>query len=398
MSQTVTITNGTDTQTATGLVTNFTVYFGTWTITGGGVTKTQVVDTAKIYDVTMQIILGIKRSTTATSPAWERTDEAVGKTVSASIGSTAGHSDFDSVYPYSQITRETIGSDVLVKIPKFYYRRYQEDGYEYIKIADVAGSGFVLHPAFDRADGERDYFYVGAYKTSSNNNSVSNASPQISQTRATMRTNAKAKGSNWGLIDIAALNAIQMLIMIEFATNDVQTAIGAGYTNASAALITGSCDAVPNLTGRPSGTSNVVDVVWRGIEGFWGNIWEWVDGLNFNNGIYYVCTNPSNYADDTATNYEALNYTGSTSWSSSYISQIGMDNSKAWAMMPSAASGSSSTYYCDGVWSSTNWRVFKHGGKWTNGPLAGLFASAVANASSYANTNTGSRLLYLPLS
>ena len=28
-------------------------------------------------------------------------------------------------------------------------------------------------------------------------------------------------------------------------------------------------------------------------------MWEWVDGVNWNNGTYYVCYAPSKYADDT---------------------------------------------------------------------------------------------------
>lgn len=49
-------------------------------------------------------------------------------------------------------------------------------------------------------------------------------------------------------------------------------------------------------------------MVWRGIEGLWGNVWEWVDGVNWNNGTYYVCNDPSKYADDTTTNYTALSF------------------------------------------------------------------------------------------
>ncbi|MDR0821705.1 MAG: hypothetical protein LBN40_04490 [Oscillospiraceae bacterium] len=380
---------------------------GTWVITatqGSNVASTSVAITTDGQTATVELsfvkIYGISRDITSSSPVWARTDSAVGKTATASVGVTAGVSDFDICEPWSGIVRETLASgDVMVKIPKFYFQRYKEGNVEHIRIADKSTQGFTVHPLFKHAGVERDFAYVGAYKTSSNNKSVSGASPQASQTRAVFRTNAKAKGSGWGLIDIAALSAIQMLILVEFATNNVQTAIGRGYCDSnSAALSVGSCNTVPNLTGRPSGTDSKTDVVWRGIEGLWGNVWEWVDGVNWNDGTYYVCNDPSKYADDTATNYTQLSFAGATNWSSSYITTEGLDTgSNAHIMLPSAAgSGSETTYQCDACWSSTGWRVFQRGGAWVDGSACGLFAAHLGNASSTSGVYVGSRLLYLP--
>jgi len=108
--------------------------------------------------------------------------------------------------------------------------------------------------------------------------------------------------------------------------------------------------------------------------------------------------NPNHYADDTASNYKALTYTGSTGWSTSYIQTEGFDENEPWAMMPSlAGSGSGSTYITDAIWSSTGWRVFARGGSWIDGSGCGLFACTVSAASSISNANIGSRLLYIPL-
>lgn len=201
------------------------------------------------------------------------------------------------------------------------------------------------------------------------------------------------------IIDIAAISAIQMLALVEFATNNAQAVIGRGYCDSnSASLKSGSCDSVPNLTGRPSGTDGKTGVVYRGIEDFWGNIWEWVDGVNFNGGKYYVCNDISKYADDTATNYEELSFTGATNWSQSYITQEGLDTGdNPHVMLPSAAgSGSETTYQCDACWSSTGWRVFGHGGGWGAGSDCGLFTAALDSDSSGTRTYFGSRLLYIP--
>ena len=377
---------------------------GTWTVTiiDGTDTSTDTVDLVADYTKKMPLvkIYGISRAFAGEPTAWAMEDYAVGKTATASVGTVAGHSDFNNCYPWSGIQRITFDTgDVMVKIPKFWYRRYRVNGVEYIKIANKPTDGFALHEAFDRPSGEKDYIYVGAHKTSSNNKSVPNASPQVNQTRATMRTNARSKGDGWGLIDIATLSAIQMLMLVEFADNNVQAEIGRGYCdNNSAAIKTGTCDSVPNLTGRPAGTDGKVDVVWRGIEGLWGNVWELVDGVNWKDGTYYVCNDPSKYADDTATNYTALSFKGATNWSSSYITEAGLDTGdNEHVMLPAAAgSGSESTYDCDACWSSTGWRVFGHGGAWSEGSHGGLFAANLSSRSSDSTAHTGSRLLYIP--
>lgn len=381
---------------------------GEWTLkaTLSGQTATQTVNITQfdVYRVTMSFvkIYGISRNVTSSSPVWARTDEAVGKTATASVGTSAGASDFDNCYPWSGIVRETLSTgDVMVKIPRFWYRRYKEGDIEYIKIADKATTGFTLHPLFNHAGIESDCAYVGAYNTSSNNKSVSGARPQVSQTRATFRANAKAKGTGWSLIDIAAVSAIQMLCMVEFATNNVQSAIGVGYASNdsdSGPLSTGSCNNVANLTGRPAGTDGKTGVVYRGIENFWGNIWEFVDGVNWNGGTYYVCNNPANYADGTATNYTALSFKGVTNWDASYITEEGLDTgNNPHVMLPSAAgSGSETTYYCDACYSDTGWRVLLHGGRWSTGSGCGLFMIELSYSSSDSGLSFGSRLLYIP--
>lgn len=376
---------------------------GTWLVSNDGKSYTVDVIDCGNYEVNfLATIMGIKFSLTSSSPAGIRTDSAEGLTFSASIGNTAGSSGFDDMPIYKDIVkRVTLDTgDVMTKIPKFYYRRYRDDSYEYWQISDLEVDGFKLHEAFDRPDGERDFIYVASYITSSNNKSATSASPTVSQTRATFRNNAKAKGSNWSQVDMATQSAIAMLMIIEIGSRDTQTLIGEGYTASShsAKINTGSCDGVPNLTGRPAGTSNNVDVVWRGIEGLWGNVWEFRDGININNGIYYVCYNPSNFADDTASNYEALDYVGTTSWSGAYITRMGIDSNKGGILLPDqAGSGSSSTYFCDNTYSATGWRLAFVGGDWTTGLTAGLFRLNWDSVSSLSYDSVGSRLQYLPV-
>ncbi|EJW97099.1 hypothetical protein EVA_14794 [gut metagenome] len=212
-----------------------------------------------------------------------------------------------------------------------------------------------------------------------------------------MRNSAKSKGAGWGLMDIAALSAIQMLFLVEYATNDSQKAIGRGYCDGnSGALRSGTCNNVPNLTGRPAGADGKVDVVYRGIEGLWGNIYEFVDGVNFNGTTFYICNDLSKYADDTSTGYTKLSYYLDSS--NGYISQEGLDTgANKHVMLPSATSGSETTYYCDYKYSqNSGWRVLVSSGFWAYGSHCGLFYAGCYYSSSDSNSFIGSRLLYIP--
>lgn len=396
------------TETPAGTSYTFKVFdAGTWTITAtnGAQNRSDTVDIthdkqyAEVF-VGFVHIYGIQRDVTNSSPQWTRTNEAVGLTATATSGATSGASDFSALYPWSEMQRETLATgDVMVRIPKFWFKRYRDGNIEHIELCDQAYTGYTLHPVFSRDNAEKEAVYVGAYKTGNGNKSLSGVSPTVQITRASARTSARNKGDGWGIVDVDAMSAIQMLMLVEFANNDLQTAVGYGYCNNNSNFrTTGSCDSVSGLTGVPSGSTGKVDVVYRGIEGFWGNVWEWLDGLNTNNGTYYVSSTPAAYADDTANGYQALSFVGQTNWSGAWISQIGLDPSHSHILLPSAAQadGNGQTYFCDVAQMAGGWKVVQRGAAWDQGLAAGPFGMEILNASNSAYTSIGSRLLYIP--
>lgn len=163
---------------------------GTWVVavTKGSASATksvEVVSDGALYSVEVFTfrIYGISRSRSVSAPEWARTDDAEGLTASAALGTQPGHSDFDTIYPWSEITRTTLSTgDVMVKIPKFWYRRYILNDIEYIQISDKSESGFDLHPAFTTSE----FIYVGAYITSGGSTvtSASGASVTTAKTRS----------------------------------------------------------------------------------------------------------------------------------------------------------------------------------------------------------------------
>lgn len=393
---------------------------GTWTVRATLGTRTvsdTVVITAdrEVKSVNLHIIriFGISRDITKSSPAWARTDDAVGMTATASKGTVAGSSDFSTVYPWNGITRETLSTgDVMVKIPKFWYRRYREGNIEYIKIADAAVENFTVHPTFTISGKTTDYFYIQAYPPFASNRNYQYVSKSAVSTPADVGGSPDdgrfykaitARGSGWSLFDLAALSALQMLILVEFANNDVQSVIGRGVVDTYNIPNTGGCDSVPGLTGIPAGTDGQISVVWRGIEDLWGGLLYQIAGVlaHLPNNEYVINTTPTKYNDYNSFTY-TLSYSTPTGSGSQYVVKVGLDPAKPWIMLPeyndSTAQGSESTYMCDVIKlpSSPDYVMYPMFNTYHEGGADGLFNIGKFYAPYTSSPTVNLRMVYRP--
>ena len=84
-----------------GLTENKTYYFSAfpYSVTGVYNTSGNTANRQTAIPVGTKVY-GIKRSVSASSPAWTRTDDAVGFTATGSIGTTAGSSSFNNCMPW----------------------------------------------------------------------------------------------------------------------------------------------------------------------------------------------------------------------------------------------------------------------------------------------------------
>lgn len=318
------------------------------------------------------------------------------------VGTGAGSSPFDAYAPWKDMEEYNIinnavshkrgeagfsrtNYDTMVYIPEFWFKITESGGKRYFYISSGAKSGFTKHPGSGK--------YVARYNTISGYYSKSGAAPLGSMTRATARTQSKAKGSRWSQYDFASWNAVWLLYLVEFADWNSQAKIGKGNVSTSSIQNNGGTDSMTYHTGRAAGTDGQTQVQYRHIENPWGNIWEWIDGANFNARKSYVCTNPANYADDTTTNYTDA---GVTLPSSGWIKDLGLSNNCPWAFLPNTAGGSETTYIPDYVYSNAGWCVLMVGGDYGNGSYAGLFYFGASYSSSYTGSSVGARLLYHP--
>lgn len=378
---------------------------GTWTLRAeisgqAPVTKDVKITEFGVYRETLEFvkIYGIVRNTLQQSPEWTRTDNAVGFTATASVGTVAGHSDFDGCYPWSEIKREVLpAGDTMVKIPKFWYQRTLSGNIETIRISDHETEGFKLHPAFNHGGVVKDAVYIGAFETSSGNKSVSGASPTVNMSIDDFRASAQSKGAGWHLFDGSGLSALQMLILVEFPSYAMQTVVGQGNVNNTAIIKTGGCDTVPGLTGVPSGTTGKIGVVWRGIENPWGNTRCWIDGFLLSSYKYYVCNDPDKYGVQSS--YTELSYRlGTSDVTELYIKKLGYDEGGSdYVMLPEISTGASSTtFVTDAVWLFGTAQVLSHGGAYNQGVASGLFCTMISTKATTAREDVGARLMYIP--
>jgi len=360
--------------------------------------------------------MGVAWNFTNPSPALVRLDDAVGLVATSGIGTAQGFSDFDEMPVYRDIRRCNSGvngvvaayegqegftytaADVMVEIPLFYYRVEQDTTQRREWISNQPMSGFAVHPAFARPWGNVPFIYVGAYETGAGHVSRSGLAPLVSITRAAFRTGARGKGTIWSVQDLTTRMALELLIRIEFAHLNTQQVIGGGNVATAAALVTGRTNSVVG-SGREAGVNpNGLSVVWRGIENPWGNVWEFVDGYNVNTGQHLFANDPTNYADDTATNYTPIAIPLPLSGSGTFATRLGFDPAQPWAGLPSSVTGGSeTTFLSDAFWfNAAGWRLAFVGGAWSSAGRAGLFAWHVRDVSSAVWTFVGARLLCIP--
>ena len=353
---------------------------------------------------------------TQSSPVCERIDDSINYSATATNGATAGVSDFDGKPIYKDIKvcnvvnravvayegdagfkRDGTNGDVMVEIPKFYYKVTDDGTNRTYEISNTALDGFNVAPRHAPCDdfpNGLNKIYVGAYEVSAAYKSISGAAPLVSETLPAFRTGFTGRGAGYHMMDWATQFEIQILYLVEFATWNSQLVVGNGNVSTTAAIATGGSDSVTGLTGCSDMSSSALAVKYRGMENLWGNVLEWRDGINFDDSTIYICINPSKYASDTATNYTKLGYTKAAS--NGYISALGVDTSMPWAQISTGVAGSVSTYLCDYYWQNSGWCVAFVGGHWAGGSNAGLFCLHSYNASSASGASLGSRLLVLP--
>lgn len=156
----------------------------------------------------------------------------------------------------------------------------------------------------------------------------------------------------------------------------------------------GGCDSLGMKSGCLANDSQHA-VIYRGIENIFGNVFNWIDGLNIQNYQAYICRNPKEYISDKfEVPYIKLGYVNCNE-KDMYIKKLGFDEKNPDIALPIEIGGGagSSSGMCDFYYSSEGNCVALVGGHFANGSLAGLWFWSCNNSSVTSSLLCGARLL-----
>ncbi|MCI7330226.1 MAG: hypothetical protein MR866_02045 [Selenomonadaceae bacterium] len=230
--------------------------------------------------------------------------------------------NFDKLYPWKGIETVTIDGQQMVRIPKFYLKVAAltsgvHAGQRAYLISDVAREGYHIHPAFMSNGKEMDCFYYGAYEASMagypngdhwdstgkqrsltgpkacslpNVHVWNYVLPEFARLACEARNTGTGEQAGWHIQNVYEVNAVAILMLVEYGTTDMMSAIGYGCT-------VGHGGHVFTTTGNPYGDDYTVltgttDAVWRGIHELWGNCWEHYYGITTDtSGVVQILAN-----------------------------------------------------------------------------------------------------------
>ena len=285
---------------------------------------------------------------------------------------------------------------VMVEIPKFWYKKEIDGDDVVFKISDKSEADLEIHPAFYRdrnGDGiaeEVDFRYMSAFMGYNNGGkleSLPNKTPTASINIGTARNYAESRGAGWGQADYNLIYAIQILYITEFGDPDSQSAIGRGYVDGnSSSTQTGSTLQYGNNTFGE--TTGKYQMSYRGIEDLWGNTFYWLDGIATDSSYNVLIGNVG--FNDSGAGYEVYT-TGISSNTSGYIGDV-HDNSDLGFIIKTGDGTDSSKLYDSGYLYSA--RVAYFGGRWSDASFAGVFLLRLSNSASSAHSAIACRLVY----
>lgn len=280
--------------------------------------------------------------------------------------------------------------DTVVWIPQFWASIRLDDVEQklYIYLADEPLEGLSLHPGSGR--------YVARYATGPNFVSRTGQDPVWGESRDYFRQGATAKGAGWAQYDIAAYSAVSLLYLVEWCDWDSQGAIGKGVVQeVDMPAATGGTDGMTYHTGRAAGTDGQTTVQYRWLENLWGNVAQWVDGFNTQDGQVYVCLDPQQWQDAVAQGYQQAGVVmPGAGWITSFSpGQLG------WALLPDQVAAQSDGHvpdYTGRGLGQDGWRGLIVGGMCGDGDKAGLFHFLPDIYPEYGDIFVGGRMQFIP--
>lgn len=284
--------------------------------------------------------------------------------------------------------------DVMIEIPKTGYKISKVDNTLTVQITDAANKDGFSYMAHTREnEGDRDKLYIGAFLgsvASGKLRSLSGKQPTNNTTIGDFRTSAQANGDGYDQFAFYPMTLLQCLYLIKYKNLNSQAALGMGYVgdmdwefmqkNTGATLDKGMDFGDPN--------DSMLQMKFLGIEDFWGNLYQWIDGLvSSGDGNALVATTDFN---DTGAGYTDKGFVSSGAGGYMKIPQGTNDLGFMWH----TGGGSTTTYFSDFAYFDAGCVPY-FGGCFVGDASAGAFRLGVYCDASVADDFVGARLMFL---
>jgi len=324
-------------------------------------------------------------------------------------GEVLGYLKKDNLTQYEDGTNApitTVGNDVMLEIPQKvgYSIEWLDSQKLKVSVTDNPNDEAFNYDAFSLDSyNDCDKIYIGVYKgycTGSKAYSSSGKSVTVSQTIDTFRTWCRNRGEGYQQRTYASVKLMQCLLIIFYKGLNSQADCGYGYVASghTAGVSTGGTNSygfmseVIKSTKPTYMTDQNHQVKCFGIEDFWGNYWEFVDGLCSDaSRNVLTCTCAKDFDTD-GTDYDNNGNGGVSANIGNYMSRP-QGGSKAGFTAQSVA-GSDSTYFCDYAYLYASCLAI-FGGAWSHASHAGAFQLNVNDAFSFSYASVACRLMYL---
>lgn len=241
--------------------------------------------------------------------------------------------------------------------------------------------------------------------------------PVTGESRVNFDIYAKNRGEGWRMMSYEDRKTIFWLMTVEFAHKNSQLYLGAGPTDISSSdwstfsgyyplFNCGLTNSLGNGTGEVPVTLNDFPTTgltkgtqvtrYRGIENFFGDIWEWIDGINIDNGEVKAISYSANGKKTNHVDYMGYSPIGELPQSNGYVKELMFGENGD--ILPKNVSGASSTtYWCDYFYQNFASKELKGllvGGPASAGANAGSLCAHANYAPSYTLAPFGSRLCF----
>ena len=254
----------------------------------------------------------------------------------------------------SDVSNTAYGGNCFSAIPLIWVKRYQEGDYSYtIFCEERYDDGYFAYAHTDAQGHIMPYLFYPAFRGSLVDGKLRSLKGQAQDNGTTTtaeRTAAQANGSGYDILQWCDWQLLMDMCYLVGKSTDLLGTFGQGHTTGGASaddlLTTGTLSDKGRFFGYAE-TANAVKVFHTEV--CWGDRWERIVGCLQDHGVWKMKMTPEGSGYNlTGAGYDAVWETVShTSYASSFGGWISAARNTPQGLLPTALTGSGTTYYCD---------------------------------------------------